>query len=333
MAFTTSHDFTRYRHYSTNRRTRGIRIWTRCRNRNINGTSLQTSSKRRTTPPLRGLASFAQDSDGDECESYQTRNSDRRVLLKISGEALRGEEGFGIDAEILRRIACEIRTSHDHGVQIAVVVGGGNFFRGADAFAGIDRATADHVGMLATTMNAICLQAVLENLDVPTRLQTAIEIKEVAEPFIRRRAIRHLEKRRVVIFGAGTGNPFFSTDMAAALRAAEISAHELLKATKVEGIFASDPTISPEAELLPSLTYDRALHDHLEVMDQTAVSLCRDQCIPIRVFSLYEKGNIFRAIIGEDVGSVMRSEEDLIRKNGNEQTQQFYETTNSVVIE
>eukprot|EP00210_Caulerpa_lentillifera_P006545 g6250.t1 len=286
---------------------------------------------------LRGLysSSSTEDENSNIIHQHQlckAQYSSRRVLLKISGEALQGNQGFGIDPVILGSIASEISASHREGIQIAVVIGGGNFFRGAEAFTGIDRAAADNVGMLATIMNAICLQACLENLEVPTRLQTAIEIKEVAEPFIRRRAIRHLEKGRVVIFGGGTGNPFFTTDMAAALRAAEINAQELLKATKVKGIYTSDPFSCQNAELLDHLTYDRALHDHLKVMDHTAISLCRDQCIPIRVFSLYEEGNIYNAILGEDVGSVIRCEEDLM-KNRNELPKHFCKTRNSVVSE
>eukprot|EP00210_Caulerpa_lentillifera_P007683 g7334.t1 len=299
-----------------NRRTRFDPKRKSHRIRVLNGSSFRSS------PQSSGAHSIQRITENSETESYTSSSCERfparRVLLKISGEALQGDQGFGLDPEIVRRIASEIRDSNREGIQIAIVVGGGNFFRGVShKFDGIDRATADHVGMLATTMNAICLQSILEHLGVPTRLQTALEMKEVAEPYIRRRAIRHLEKGRVVIFGAGTGSPFFSTDMAAALRAAEINAHEILKATKVEGVYTHDPMLSPEAELLQFLTFDRALNDELKVMDQPAIALCKDQSIPVRVFSLYKSGNISHAIRGGNVGSLIRNAEEII-KNGNE---------------
>lgn len=285
------------------------------------GTRLGTTRSSPTLPPQRQIASTV-----DQPETYNSpteRYPARRVLLKISGEALQGDQNFGLDPGTLLRIGTEIRESHREGIQIAVVVGGGNFFRGVNAFEGIDRATADHVGMLATTMNAICLQSILEHLEVPTRLQTALEIKQVAEPFIRRRAIRHLESGRVVIFGAGTGLPFFSTDMAAVVRAAEINAHEILKATKVQGVYTHDPVSRPDvAQFLDHLTFDRALFEHLKVMDETAMALCRDHQIPVRVFCLFEEGNITRAIRGESIGSVIKSEKNL-NKNGHQRMKQM----------
>lgn len=230
-----------------------------------------------------------------------------RVVLKISGEALAGSRGFGIDVETIQRIASEIAEVHRLGVQMAVVVGGGNIWRGIEAVGtGIERSTADYMGMLATVLNALALQDLLEKLGVPTRVQTAIEMREVAEPYIRRRAIRHLEKERVVIFAAGTGNPFFSTDTAAALRAAEMDAEVILKATKVDGVYDSDPEQNPDAERLCSLTYLDVINKGLRVMDATATSLCMDNGIPIIVFNMLVKGNILRTVMGEDVGTTVR---------------------------
>jgi len=233
-----------------------------------------------------------------------TNEKKRRVVLKISGEALQGPEMFGIDKKILKSIAQQIAECHRDGYQIAVVVGGGNFFRGADAFEGIDRVKADYVGMLATTMNAICLHSMLESLNVESRLQTALYIREVAEPYVRQKAIRHLEKRRIVVIGAGTGNPFFTTDMAAVLRAGEIGADEVLKATKVDGVYSCDPSKYSSAKLLKRLTYDQALKDNLQFMDGPAVSLCKDLSMPIRVFNLLDEGSISKAIRGDCIGSV-----------------------------
>ena len=237
----------------------------------------------------------------------------RRVLLKLSGEALMGSQEFGIDEPVVSRIAAEIKEVHDLGVEIAIVIGGGNIIRGlAASHRGIDRVTGDHMGMLATVINALALQDSLEKHGVTTRVQTAIEIRDVAEPFIRRRAIRHLEKNRAVIFAAGTGNPFFTTDSAAAVRANEIHAEILLKATGVDGIYTADPMQDPKAELIPHFTYQQVLEQNLRVMDAAAVSLCRDNEIPIVVFKLMEQANIRRVVCGERIGSVVSSaKEDL----------------------
>lgn len=230
----------------------------------------------------------------------------QRVVLKLSGEALMGELSYGIDPNIVQDIAQEVAAVTATGVQVAIVVGGGNIFRGVKgAAAGMDRATADYIGMIATVMNAMTLQDSLEQIGVPTRVQTAISMQEVAEPYIRRRAIRHLEKGRVVIFGAGSGNPFFTTDTTAALRAAEISADVLFKATKVDGIYDSDPTTNPQARRYTSLTYGHILTQDLRVMDSTAISLCKDNNIPIIVFDLSVKGNVRRAVAGEQIGTLV----------------------------
>ncbi len=232
----------------------------------------------------------------------------RRVLLKVSGEALMGSQPFGMDEAVVVAIAQEIRDIHALGVEVAVVVGGGNIIRGlAASHRGIDRVIGDYMGMLATVINALALQDALEKRGVPTRVQTAIDIREVAEPFIRRRAIRHLEKGRVVLFAAGTGNPFFTTDTAAALRANEIHAEILLKATKVDGLYDSDPEKNPDAVLLPEVTYQEVLEKNLQVMDTAAISLCRDNGIPIAIFDLMTSGNIRRVICGERVGSIVRT--------------------------
>ncbi|NCJ08353.1 UMP kinase [Synechococcales cyanobacterium C] len=230
----------------------------------------------------------------------------QRVLLKLSGEALMGSLSYGIDPEIVQGIAQEIAEVAAQGTQIAIVVGGGNIFRGVKgAAAGMDRATADYIGMIATVMNAMTLQDALEQLEVPTRVQTAISMQEVAEPYIRRRAIRHLEKGRVVIFGAGSGNPFFTTDTTAALRAAEIDADLIMKATKVDGIYDCDPKVNPQARLFRSLTYGHVLTHDLNVMDSTAIALCKDNNIPILVFNLSVSGNIRKAMQGETIGTIV----------------------------
>lgn len=230
----------------------------------------------------------------------------QRVLLKLSGEALMGDLAYGIDPSIVQSLAQEITEVVQSGVQVAVVVGGGNIFRGVKgAAAGMDRATADYIGMIATVMNAMTLQDALERNGVATRVQTAIEMQEVAEPYIRRRAIRHLEKGRVVIFGAGSGNPFFTTDTTAALRAAEINADILFKATRVDGIYDSDPRQNPDAKRYTSLTYTEVLTQELRVMDSTAIALCKDNSIPINVFDLSVKGNIRRALMGESIGTIV----------------------------
>ena len=229
-----------------------------------------------------------------------------RVLLKLSGEALMGNLGYGIDPKVVADIAQEIAEVINQGVQLAVVVGGGNIFRGVKASAaGMDRATADYIGMIATVMNAMTLQDALEQIEIPTRVLTAIAMQEVAEPYIRRRAIRHLEKGRVVIFGAGSGNPFFTTDTTAALRAAEIDAEVVFKATKVDGVYDEDPTVNPKARRYNSLTYSHVLAKDLKVMDSTAIALCKDNNIPIMVFDLSVSGNIVRAINGEPVGTIV----------------------------
>lgn len=230
----------------------------------------------------------------------------RRVLLKLSGEALMGNLGYGIDPQTVQEIAAEVAEVVATGVQMAIVVGGGNIFRGVKAAAGgMDRATADYIGMIATVMNAMTLQDALEQAGVPTRVQTAIAMQEVAEPYIRRRAIRHLEKGRVVIFGAGSGNPFFTTDTTAALRAAEIDADVIFKATKVDGIYDSDPHVNPHAKRYETLTYGHVLIEDLRVMDSTAIALCKDNNIPIMVFDVSVRGNIRRAVMGEPVGTVV----------------------------
>jgi uridylate kinase len=224
----------------------------------------------------------------------------RRVLLKISGEALMGEQNYGIDVNVARSVAEELKAVHGVGVQIAVVVGGGNIFRGVSKSAGnMDRSSADYIGMLATVMNAVVLQDALEKVDVHTRVMSAIDIPQLAEPFIRRRAIRHLEKERVVIFAAGTGNPYFTTDSAAALRALEIKADVIMKATKVDGVYSADPMTDATAELFNEITYRQVLERQLKVMDASAISLCMDNNLPIIVFNMRSPGNIKRVVTGE----------------------------------
>jgi uridylate kinase len=231
-----------------------------------------------------------------------------RVVLKLSGQALIGEQGFGVDPRMADRIAAEIQEIHDLGVQVAATVGGGNIIRGiAVSAAGMDRVSGDYMGMLATVINALALQNALEKRNVFTRVQSAIEMKEVAEPYIRRRAIRHLEKGRVVIFAGGTGNPYFSTDTAAALRAIEIGAEVILKATKVDGIYDQDPVTNPSAKLLKHLTYLEVLEKGLRVMDTTAITLCMDNKLPIVVFNLLRHGNIKNVVLGSRVGSAVRA--------------------------
>jgi uridylate kinase len=233
-------------------------------------------------------------------------NTYQRVLLKLSGEALMGNLPYGIDPTIVQGIASEIADVSRQGIQIAIVVGGGNIFRGVKgAAAGMDRATADYIGMIATVMNAMTLQDALEQIEVPTRVQSAISMQELAEPYIRRRAMRHLEKGRVVVFGAGSGNPFFTTDTTAALRAAEIDANIIMKATKVDGVYDADPKIYPEARRYNSLTYGHVLTHDLGVMDSTAIALCKDNDIPILVFDLSVPGNIRRALMGESIGTIV----------------------------
>jgi len=230
----------------------------------------------------------------------------RRVLLKLSGEALMGAQGFGVDPAVAARIAQEVHEVCELGVQVAIVVGGGNLIRGVAASArGVDRVVGDHMGMLATIINALALQDALEKLGSLTRVVTAIEMREIAEPFIRRRAVRHLEKGRVVVFAAGTGNPYFSTDTAAALRAMEIKAEVILKATKVDGVYDADPAKVPEAKFLAQISYLEVLSRGLAVMDTTAISLCMDNGLPIIVFNLNVPGNLKRVVLGEKVGSLV----------------------------
>jgi uridylate kinase len=232
----------------------------------------------------------------------------RRIVLKLSGEALAGDQGYGIDPPVLERIADEVREVIVLGVQVAIVIGGGNIFRGVAASAGgMDRATADYMGMLATIINALALQDALEKVGLQTRVLSAIEMRAVAEPYIRRRAIRHLEKGRVVIFAAGTGNPFFTTDTAGALRAVEIGADAIMKATKVDGIYSADPKRDSGAERLARMTYIDVLSRRLQVMDTTAISLCMENSLPIVVFDLTRSGNIKRIVLGEPVGSIVTS--------------------------
>jgi len=232
----------------------------------------------------------------------------KKVLVKISGEALMGEQDYGISPDMLKYVAEEVRSIFDLGVQLAIVVGGGNIFRGVAASSfGMDRASADHMGMLATVINSLALQSALEKVGIQTRTQTAISMHEVAEPYIRRRAVRHLEKKRVVIFAAGTGNPYFTTDTAAVLRAQEIHAELLLKATKVDGLYDSDPAVNREAKMIREITYMEVLEKRLKVMDMTAISLAMDNNLPLAVFNLKQKGNLRKVICGEKVGTMINS--------------------------
>jgi uridylate kinase len=234
----------------------------------------------------------------------------RKIVLKLSGEALAGEQGYGIDPDVLTRIADEVKGVADLGVRVAIVIGGGNIFRGIAASAGgMDRATADYMGMLATVINALALQDALEKVGLQTRVQSAIEMRALCEPYIRRRAIRHLEKERVVIFAAGTGNPFFTTDTAAALRAVEIGAELILKATKVDGVYSADPARNAGAERLSRISYIDVLNRGLKVMDATAISLCMDNKLPIAIFDLSRRGNIKRIVNGESVGSIVTDDD------------------------
>ena len=231
----------------------------------------------------------------------------KRIMLKVSGEALAGDEGFGISPRMLNFLAGEIEQVHKLGLQIAVVTGGGNILRGIPASVeGMDRSSADYIGMLATVMNGLALQDALERLAIDTRVQSAIEMREVAEPFIRRRAIRHLEKGRVVIFVGGTGNPYFSTDTAAALRAMEVKCEVVFKATKVDGVYTADPLLDPSAKKFDELSYIEVLNRQLKVMDSTAISLCMDNLFPIVVFNLHEPGILRQLVFGEKVGTIVR---------------------------
>ncbi len=231
----------------------------------------------------------------------------QRVLLKLSGEALAGEQGYGIDPEVITAIAAEIKEVVALGVQVALVIGGGNIFRGLAASSkGMDRASADYMGMLATCMNSLAMQDALEKQGVTTRVQSAIEMQQIAEPYIRRRAVRHLEKGRVVIFSAGTGNPYFTTDTAASLRAMEINAEVILKATKVDGVYTADPKKDSAAVKLPTLTYIEVLQRGLQVMDATATSLCMDNNLPMIIFDLTQRGNIKKVVQGESIGTIVK---------------------------
>lgn len=233
----------------------------------------------------------------------------KRVLLKLSGEALAGDKAFGINPDIIDRIAQEIKDVHQLGVEIAIVLGGGNIFRGiAGTAQGMDRSTSDYMGMLATVINSLALQDCLEKLDVYTRVMSAIEMHELCEPYIRRRAVRHLEKSRVVIFAAGTGNPYFTTDTAASLRAMEVGSELIMKATKVDGVYDDDPMKNPNAKMFKSLDYLDVLKNDLKVMDSTAISLCMDHRLPILVFNLNKPGNFKRVVMGEEIGTFVRRE-------------------------
>jgi uridylate kinase len=228
----------------------------------------------------------------------------KRILLKLSGEALMGDDAYGINRSTISRIVNEVKEVVDLGIQVAVVIGGGNIFRGvAPAAAGMDRATADYMGMLATVMNAMALQDAMKNIGLNARVQSALSIEQVAEPYIRGKAIRYLEEGRVVIFGAGTGNPFFTTDTAAALRGMEINAEVVIKATKVDGIYTDDPKTNPEAMRYKTISFDEAIIKNLKVMDATALTLCRDQKLPISVFSIFKQGALKRVVMGEDEGT------------------------------
>ncbi|HEB76476.1 MAG TPA: UMP kinase [Nitrospirae bacterium] len=230
-----------------------------------------------------------------------------RILLKLSGEALMGQRSYGIDASTVDFMASEIKEIHDLGIEVAVVIGGGNIFRGVEgSVKGMERATADYMGMLATVINALALQNALEKTGVPTRVQSAIEMRELAEPYIRRRAVRHLEKGRVVIFAAGTGNPYFTTDTAASLRAMEIGAEIILKATKVDGVYSADPVKDPKAKKFKKISYIDVLKKGLNVMDSTAISLCMDNALPIVVFNVRKKGNIRRVMEGKSIGTIVK---------------------------
>lgn len=231
----------------------------------------------------------------------------KRIMLKVSGEALAGDERFGISPRVLSFLADEIQEIHVLGVQVAVVVGGGNIFRGVAASAeGMDRSSGDYIGMLATVINGLAMQDVLERKGIPTRVQTAIEMRELAEPFIRRRAVRHLEKGRIVIFVGGTGNPYFSTDTAAALRAMEVGAEVVFKATRVDGVYTADPMLDPSAKKFDELSYSEVLNRQLKVMDSTAISLCMDNLFPIVVFNLRQPGVLRQLVFGEKVGTIVR---------------------------
>ncbi len=233
----------------------------------------------------------------------------KRVLLKLSGEALMGEKGYGIDPDTVNYMATEVKKAYDLGIEIAVVIGGGNIFRGVEAAEqGIERATADYMGMLATVINALALQNALEKIGVNTRVQSAIEMRELAEPYIRRKAMRHLEKGRVVIFAAGTGNPYFTTDTAAALRAIEIGANVILKGTKVDGIYSSDPVKDPKAKKFDTLSYMDVIRNSLKVMDSTAITLCMDNNLPIVVFNIRNKDSLKKIVLGEKIGSIVLRE-------------------------
>ena len=235
------------------------------------------------------------------------RSAFKRVLLKLSGEALAGDQGFGINASVIQSIAKGVARAHESGVELGVVIGGGNIVRGVAASAsGMDRSSADYMGMLGTCINALALQDALEKENVFTRVQSAIEMAEIAEPYIRRRAIRHLEKKRVVIFAAGTGNPYFTTDTAAALRAMEIDAEVIMKATKVDGVYDKDPAIHSDAVMFDELKYIEVLNKRLNVMDSTAISLCMDNSLPILTFNMKDPANILRAVSGEKIGTLIK---------------------------
>ncbi len=277
----------------------GLPLWHRLKQTLRNG-----SARRATASGKEWLGNIGRGQIA--ARDHMSQPAFQRILLKLSGEALMGKQGFGVDPEVASRIAEEVSEVQGMGVEVAVVVGGGNFIRGVAASAmGIDRVVADNMGMLATVINALALQDALEKKAAHTRVVTAIEMREIAEPFIRRRAIRHLEKKRVVVFAGGTGNPYFSTDTAAALRAMEIKADVILKATKVDGVYDADPKKVPGAKMFAEITYLDVLSRGLAVMDTTAISLCMDNRLPIIVFNLNVPGNLRRVVLGEKVGSLV----------------------------
>ncbi|XP_010027690.2 uridylate kinase [Eucalyptus grandis] len=293
---------THYRIPVTGRRSSRQRLWVQCSSLESNPEHMNSRQ-----PHISSLGPFGVSMR----ESSMAKPSFRwrRVLLKVSGEALAGDHAQNIDPKVTMSIAREVAAVTRLGIEVAIVVGGGNIFRGSSwaGCSGLDRSSADYIGMLATVMNAIFLQATMESIGIPTRVQTAFRMSEVAEPYIRRRAVRHLEKGRVVIFAAGTGNPFFTTDTAAALRCAEINAEVVLKATNVNGVYDDDPKRNPNAHLLDTLTYHEVTSKDLSVMDMTAITLCQENNIPVVVFNLSEPGNISKAIKGERVGTLIGS--------------------------
>ncbi|TQE00666.1 hypothetical protein C1H46_013715 [Malus baccata] len=295
----------------SNHRSHGRLAAVSCSSSELGSGSDSDSVNRRSHTQMSSMATFGvtMSGNGSSGPSYKWR----RVLLKVSGEALAGDHTQNIDPKVTMEIAREVASVTRLGIEVAIVVGGGNIFRGSSwvGSSGLDQSSADYIGMLATVMNSIFLQATMESIGIPTRVQTAFRMSEVAEPYIRRRAVRHLEKGRVVIFAAGTGNPFFTTDTAAALRGAEINAEVVLKATNVDGVYDNDPRCDPNARLLENLTYQEVMAKDLSVMDMTAITLCQTNKIPVVVFNLNKPGNISKAIKGEKVGTLICKEDSL----------------------